>query len=221
MAHIGVLIVPPIQLLDIAPVDLFSMTTKSYLRVDNLPDSIVDAAFPDSSVKISYISLSGPGTLAQSTPGLGLGITHGLDDPEVAPGKLDILMIPGPPPGLKPAEEVLEFVRKQVSAGVDLITVCTGGFVAGYAGVLDGKVATGTRGVMDLLEKEFPKVKWVDKRYVRDGRVWTSGGITNGMDLVAVYMREKWPGVVSDVVIKLADVNVRPDNYDGPHDWNN
>lgn len=76
---------------------------------------------------------------------------------------------------MRPDEAVLEFVRKHVESGVDLLTICSGVFVAGFAGVLDGKVATGTRGVQDMLEKNFPKVKWEDKRYVNDGRIWTSG----------------------------------------------
>lgn len=84
-------------------------------------------------------------------------------------------MIPGPPPGLKPPEEVGAFIRGHVEKGVDLLTICSGAFVAGYAGVLDGKRATGTRGVQDLLEKSFAKVKWEDKRYIQDGKVWTSG----------------------------------------------
>lgn len=175
MAHIGVLIVPPIQLLDIAPIDLFAMATKEYFEACKLPKPLLDAAIPTSDLTITYISHTGPNTTSPTTARLGLAINVGLDDPNVAPGKLDILMIPGPPPGMKPEEEVLDFVRKHVDKGVDLLTICSGAFVAGYAGVLDGKRATGTRGVQDMLTKSFPKVKWVDKRYIQDGKIWTSG----------------------------------------------
>jgi transcriptional regulator GlxA family with amidase domain len=72
-------------------------------------------------------------------------------------------------------EVVCEFVRAHVEKGVDLLTICTGIFVAAEAGVLNGKTATGSRGIMDVLEKKYQAVKWVDRRWSRDGRVWTSG----------------------------------------------
>lgn len=175
MVHIGVLIVPPIQLLDLSPIDLFAMMSRDYFEDCRLPKPLLDAAIPTADLKITYISRGGPGQTAPTTARLGLAIDAGLDDTSVAPGKLDILMIPGPPPGMRPEEEVLQFVRAHVESGVDLLTICSGVFVAGYAGVLDGKRATGTRGVQDMLEKDFPRVKWEDKRYINDGKIWTSG----------------------------------------------
>jgi transcriptional regulator GlxA family with amidase domain len=172
--HIGVLIVPPIQLLDVAPVDLFAMLTTEYFEACHLPQSLLDVSIPTSDLTITYISVDAA-TLASTTASLGLGINAGLDDLAVAPGKLDILLIPGPPPGMHIEEPVLEFVRAHVAKGVDLLTICTGIFVAAAAGVLDGKHATGSRGVIEMLVKSYPKVKWEDKRWWNDGRVWTSG----------------------------------------------
>jgi transcriptional regulator GlxA family with amidase domain len=172
--HIGVLIVPPIQLLDVAPIDLFAMMTTEYFEACHLPQSLLDTSIPTSDLTITYISAD-PATLAPTTASLGLGINTGLDDPAVAPGKLDILLIPGPPPGMHIEEPVLDFVRAHVGKGVDLLTICTGIFVAAAAGVLDGKHASGPRGLTDILTKSHPKVKWEDKRWWNDGRVWTSG----------------------------------------------
>lgn len=172
--HIGVLVVPPIQLLDIAPVDLFAMMTTEYFEACHLPQPLLDLSIPTEDLKITYISAD-PSTPAPTTASLGLAITAGLDDPAVAPGKLDILLIPGPPPGMQIEEPVLEFVRAHVKKEVDLLTICSGVFVAAQAGVLDGKHATGTRGVADMLAKQYPQVKWEDKRYINDGKIWTSG----------------------------------------------
>ncbi|PVH99910.1 ThiJ/PfpI family protein [Periconia macrospinosa] len=208
--RIGVLVVPPIQLLDISPIDLFAMMCTSYFEACKLPQPILDLAMPDSDMTIAYISKSADPS--PTTARLGLQINATLTDPKVAPGSLDILMIPGPPPGLKPEQEVLDFVRAHVEKGVELLTICSGVYVAAYAGVLDGKRATGTRGIQDHLDKEFPKVHWQDARYVRDGKVWSSGGITNGMDMVGWYMRERWPEL-ADIVLKMADVDVRPAEY--------
>jgi len=175
MVHIGVLIVPPIQLLDIAPIDLFAMTSEEYFKACNLPKPLVDIAIPDADFKITYIAHTGPESKSPTTAHLRLSIDAGLDDDQVKPGKLDILMIPGPPPAMKPPEEVLQFVRDHVVAGVELLAICTGVFVAGYSGVLDGKRASGPRGVLNLLKKECPKVQWAEQRYVQEGKIWTSG----------------------------------------------
>jgi hypothetical protein len=40
-----------------------------------------------------------------------------------------------------------------------------------------------------------------------------AGGITNGMDVVGWYMKNKWPQL-ADVVLSMADVEVRPQEYD-------
>ncbi|KAF2654457.1 class I glutamine amidotransferase-like protein [Lophiostoma macrostomum CBS 122681] len=237
--HIGILLVPPIQLLDLAPIDLFAMLSHSYFSACNLPAPLLALALPDASLKISYIAHTGPSTtsafpesttsntpesdlalgppaLAPTTAHLNLEITAALTDPAVAPGHLDILLIPGPLPDLPILEVVCEFVRQHVGAGVDLLTVCTGVFVAAQAGVLDGRRATGPRGVVGVLRERFGSVVWVDRRWVRDGEggVWTSGGITNGMDMVATYLRYRFPGALSDTVIKMAEVEIRPEQYE-------
>lgn len=173
--HIAILIVPPIQLLDIAPIDLFAMLTQSYFKACNFPAPLIGSAIPDSNLRLTYVSQDGPGSVADNTAHLGLHVDAGLNSPDVSPGKVDLVMIPGPPPGMRPSEDVLRFVRSHVEAGVELMTICSGVFVAAYAGLLDGKKATGPRGVLDMLEKDFPNVEWVDKRYTRDGRIWSSG----------------------------------------------
>ncbi|KAF2732901.1 class I glutamine amidotransferase-like protein [Polyplosphaeria fusca] len=214
--RIGVLIVTPIQLLDIAPIDLFSMLKRDYFEACKFPPPLLDISIPTKDLEIIYIGASGPNTHAETTANLSLQINAGLDDARVAPGALDILLIPGPPPRTKPEEEVLDFVRSHVKAGVELLTICTGIWVAGYAGVLDGKRATGSRGVMDMLQKDFPAVKWEDKRYVHDGKLWTAGGITNGMDMVAAYMRHRWADNprLPETVLAMAEVMDRGESYE-------
>ncbi|KAF2175714.1 class I glutamine amidotransferase-like protein [Zopfia rhizophila CBS 207.26] len=211
--RIGILIVPPIQLLDIAPVDLFAMLSKEYLQICNLPAPLVSLGIPMDHLEFIYIAESGPNTIAQTTPNLGLQINVGLDDPKVAPGTLDILLIPGPDPNIVPPEVVLQFVREHVRKGVELLTICTGIFVAGYAGVLDGKRATGAREIIPLLKQKFPKVEWEIKRWTFDGKIWTAAGITNGQDMVAAYLRNRWPGRLSETVIAMADVGGRGQEY--------
>ncbi|KAF2475417.1 ThiJ/PfpI family protein, partial [Lindgomyces ingoldianus] len=213
--HIGVLVVGGIQLLDLSPIDLFAMLTTDYLKACNLPPAITSHGIPSSELKITYIASTGAGSLAPTTPNLKFHIDAGLDDESVKPGKLDILMIPGPDPNKVPEEPALEFLRKHVEKGVEVLTICTGIFVAGHAGILDGKNATGGREIVDMmLKKQFPKAKWRDDvRWTTDEKLWTAGGITNGQDMVAAYIRKRWPGTLSETVCKLADVGDRGQYY--------
>jgi len=171
--RIGVLVVPPIQLLDLSPVDLFDMLTKEYLQACNLPAPLIALGVP---ISITHISFAGANSIAACTANVGLRINAGLSNAGVKPGELDILLVPGTDPNTVPREEELDFMRKHVEAGVTLMTVCTGIFVAAYAGVLDGKKATGSRALVSMiLKKKFPKVEWSEKRWVQDGKIWTSG----------------------------------------------
>src|SRR5262249_14768289 len=63
-------------------------------------------------------------------------------------------------------------------------SVCTGAFVLGAAGLLDGRRATTHWRSCDELARRFPSVTVdPDPIFVRDGDVWTSAGVTAGMDL--------------------------------------
>ncbi|KAF2817000.1 class I glutamine amidotransferase-like protein, partial [Mytilinidion resinicola] len=197
-------------LVDISPIDLFGMLTPEYLTACGLPAPLLALGIP---ITITYISPTGDSP-APCTASAGIRIDASIASPGVQPGKLDILFIPGPDPSAVPQEPELEFVRGHVAKGVDLLIVCTGQFVAGYAGVLDGRVATGPRGLLGRLKGEFEEVRWVERRWVRDRGVWTSGGITNGLDMVAAYIRQRWPGPLAEVVCKMADVGERGVEYE-------
>ena len=95
---------------------------------------------------------------------------------------LDILLVPGPDPSAVLNEEVLAFVRAHAGwrgengEVTDMLSVCTGCVVLGQSGILKGRRASGPRGIMTKLRKDFPDVKWVeDKRWVKDGNIWMSG----------------------------------------------
>ena len=170
--RIAVLLVPPLQLLDASPVDLFGMLTRDYLTACRLPAPLIAGAVP---MNIHYVAESGPDTIAACTADAGLRVTHGLADEATQPANLDVLMIPGPDPKAVPSGAVKEFVKKHAEGGTQILTVCTGIFVAGHAGILGGKKATGPRPLLGELKKKFPEATWEDHRWTRDGKLWTSG----------------------------------------------
>lgn len=70
-------------------------------------------------------------------------------------------------------------------------SICTGAFGLAAAGLLDGKRATTHWRYAPRLQAEFPKVVVKpDKIFVKDGCVWTSAGITAGIDLALALIEE-------------------------------
>ncbi|KIX04528.1 uncharacterized protein Z518_05398 [Rhinocladiella mackenziei CBS 650.93] len=211
--RVGILLIPPVQLLDASAIDAFGMLTPSYLSACGLPQPLVDLAIP---VSIHYISTSGPDTHVSMTSSATLPVTDSLDSPAVQPGQLDTLLIPGPDPNLVPDEAVSSFIRAHQKADkTDILVICTGSFPAGYAGLLDGKRVTGPRALVTKLKEKFPTAKFVDRRWERDGRLWTSGGITNGLDLTAAYLHYKVQKELADLVCAMAEIGDRSQDYDG------
>jgi cyclohexyl-isocyanide hydratase len=114
-----------------------------------------------------------------SDSGLGLVPTHTF---ETCP-QLDLICIPGGNAGVVQAmgdRETIAFVRRQASNAKYVTSVCTGAFILGVAGLLEGRRATTHWAFTELL----PLVGATHEkaRVVVDGNVITAGGVTSGID---------------------------------------
>ncbi|CAI7625429.1 unnamed protein product [Penicillium discolor] len=210
--RIGVLLVGTVQLLDLSSVDLLYMTTPKYLQECSIPQPLINLGRP---CEIHYIAHNGPNKTVNTTSQMSLQLTDSLTDSAVSPGKLDILLIPGPPPkAMPPAEEYLDFVRAHFAADTPILSICTGAFIIGYAGIAKGREVTAPRLLVPEMRRRFPEAKWDDSvRVARDGNLWTSGGITNGHDLVAGYLRKHYPAALVNTILVAADIPSRPAAY--------
>jgi len=86
---------------------------------------------------------------------------------------------------------VLRFLRRAGTQARRIAAICTGGFVLAQAGLLDGRRATTHWAFAQELRKRYPGIEVEEDRiYVVDGSVWTSAGMTAGLDL-ALAMVEK------------------------------
>ncbi|KAH0847794.1 hypothetical protein AYO21_04001 [Fonsecaea monophora] len=209
--RVGVLLLPSVQFLDASAIDLFGMITPEYLQACGLPEALVDMGVP---VEIHYISATGAGTYMALTASATLPVTDSLSSPAVQPGQLDALLIPGPDPRTVPGEDVLAFLRAHKAADkTDILIICTGSFPAGFAGLFDGKTVTGPRALLGKLKEVFPAGNFVARRWERDGRIWSSGAITNGLDLTAAYLHDKFQKELADLVCGMAEVGDRGQDY--------
>ncbi len=90
--------------------------------------------------------------------------------------------------------KVIEWVQKQPDVQYHF-SVCTGAFILAEAGVLDGKVATTFHDALDNLKDNYPTVDVrYDARFVDNGKVITTAGISAGID-GALHLVAKLQGV--------------------------
>lgn len=103
--------------------------------------------------------------------------------------KLDYLLVPGGFAALEEAKnpDVLDFVSRQARDGRHTLSVCTGSFILEAAGLLDGRKATTHWKLLPKL-REIRGVEAVEERFVRDGNVWTSAGVSAGIDLMLAFI---------------------------------
>jgi putative intracellular protease/amidase len=96
----------------------------------------------------------------------------------------EVLVVPGG--GVRGSQSnaaLLKYVVDVTGSAQHTMSVCNGSFILASAGLLDGLTATSTYGNVLPLHVQFPKVKVVgDQRYVDNGKIITTAGLSAGMD---------------------------------------
>ena len=139
------------------------------------------------------VSLVGPraGTVTCSN-GMGLSVPFGYADLDT---QWDLLLVAGGPqlPDAQLSNDFLTWLQNQAQHATRFGSVCNGAFVLAHAGLLDGKEVTTHWADAGRLAQEFPQAcVQPDKIFVRDGRLFTSAGVTAGIDLCLSLVAEDW-----------------------------
>ncbi|HEU4534288.1 MAG TPA: DJ-1/PfpI family protein, partial [Polyangiaceae bacterium] len=104
-----------------------------------------------------------------------------------AGGLPDVAFVAGGSPylPLPPGEARLaRWLRRRGGRLPALVSICTGAFVLGEAGLLEGRRVTTHWRFLEDLRARFPGASVVEEGiFVRDGALWTSAGVTSGVDL--------------------------------------
>ena len=121
---------------------------------------------------------------------------------------IDVLMVAGGH-GTQAAlkdRRLMEFAAWADQQAKRVISICTGAFILAELGLLDGKRAATHWWWCPVMAKRYPAVELdADAIYVRDGKYWTSAGVTAGMDLALALVEADWG---HDMALKVARYNV-------------
>jgi transcriptional regulator GlxA family with amidase domain len=168
---IGVLIFPDFQLLDAAgPISVFEIAAR-YARQAPAVRVLAVKAGPvrsSSGVEMLARDLKSGGAITTLIVAGGEGVAAAARCPAT-----------------------LAFVQRLARRGVRVASVCSGAYVLAEAGLLDGRRATTHWGRTQDFVMRYPKVRLEpDQIFTRDGNVWTSAGITAGIDLALAMVSE-------------------------------
>jgi putative intracellular protease/amidase len=95
----------------------------------------------------------------------------------------DLILVPGG--GIRDTaknEKVTAWLNGRATKARYMMSVCNGAFILANAGLLDGLTATTTASHIDELAERFPKVRVVRERYVDNGSIITTAGLSAGID---------------------------------------
>jgi transcriptional regulator GlxA family with amidase domain len=150
------------------------------------------------------VMLGDPNDHASHREGFSLYTVSDSPEPVRATGGLTLVptytLAEAPPPRVvsigaqRGSDPIHEWLRAQAETADVVMSVCTGAFHLGHAGLLAGKRATTHHDYWDAFAEEFPDVELVrGSRFVVNGNIMTAGGLTSGIDL-ALHVVEQFYG---------------------------
>ncbi len=138
---------------------------------------------------IEFVSEKNHPVSAAST--LKLVADHSIDSVQ---SPADILLVPGmmdPDDNGYQSAELQQWIRRQCQISDRWVCICSGVFVLAKAGVLDNEEVTTHWNDSARLREHFPSLAVRDDQiYVKSGRLFTSGGVTAGIDLALAIIAE-------------------------------
>ena len=128
--------------------------------------------------------------------------------------QLDYLLIPG---GFGTRQQVhnqrlIDFVAEQARSCKAILSVCTGSFILHACGLLKGKRAT-THWLSLKQLRKLEGVEVVEERIVKDGHIWTSSGVSAGIDLALEFIQHEAGDDTAGSVQSFAEYYPAGKNY--------
>lgn len=161
----------------------------------------LESLHKDTSVKV--FSVGYPSKKVRTLEGPFITTDYKISD---AP-KADILILPGGAVmGVEKNPDLKAWIIKHSQNSKQIASVCTGAFFLAEAGLLDGKKATTHAIAIDLLRKKYPKIEVLEGvRYVDEGNILTTGGVSAGIDGSLFLVKRNFGEEVEDIVRRIME----------------
>jgi transcriptional regulator GlxA family with amidase domain len=179
VADVVVVVFDGVQTLDVSgPCEVFAGANQ-----------VLDATGSTAPRYALHVVSAGGGTVTTEA-GLGLVASDLASTDEL---DVDTLLLPGGAGVHAAAADpaLVDQVRAVAARARRTVTVCSGTFLAAAAGLLDGRRVTTHWARAERLRRQYPAIEVdADPIYVRDGDVWTSAGVTAGIDLALALVED-------------------------------
>ncbi|HEX3795149.1 MAG TPA: GlxA family transcriptional regulator [Acidimicrobiales bacterium] len=187
--HVVVVAFPGLQPLDaVGPIEVFSGATQA-----------AEAQGVDGGYRITFASIDGQPVGTRSGIGLCTTVFPDVTEP------VDTLLLPGGD-GTQDArhdDALLTWVRAVAPRCRRVATVCSGAFLGAEAGLLDGRRVATHWARATQLQTEYPALNVdADPIYIRDGKYWSSAGVTAGIDLALALVEDDLGVAVAQTVAR-------------------
>ena len=132
-------------------------------------------------------------------------------------GQPDTLLVAGGSRGLKAAmtrDDLRRWLRTVAPKAKRFGSVCTGAFVLAAAGLLDGKRVATHWSSCERLARTFPALEVdADSLYVVDGKIWTSAGVTTGIDMALALVEADLGAATANLIARHFVLYARRPGY--------
>jgi putative intracellular protease/amidase len=130
---------------------------------------------------------------------------------------IEVLIVPGGGGTRGNMTEEIAFVKEVYPKLKYIISVCTGASILARAGILDGKLATTNKRAWDFVTGTAPNTTWVPTaRWVEDGNIWSSSGISAGIDVTYAWISHVYSDPVADHMSKSLEYERQTDEHHDP-----
>ncbi|MEO7852710.1 MAG: DJ-1/PfpI family protein [Rubrivivax sp.] len=167
----GIVVFNQVEELDFAgPLEMLGMWGRFVEAADSAPDIVIVAESTAPVVGAHGLSINPQVSFAECPP-------------------LDYILVPGGPGTRTEVNNpaMTDFVARQARGCKSVLSVCTGAFVLHAAALLGGKRATTHWASLQRL-RDLGDVQVVEERFVVDGTVWTSAGVSAGIDMTLAFI---------------------------------
>jgi len=182
--HVAMVVCPDCEIVDVAgPMDVFCFANYALRMAGQITET-------ESVYSLSLIAeQAGP---IKTASGMRILADFAYDD---VPDGIDTLMVTGAPFSVDSwtDQKLVQWLQCMMPKVRRMVSICTGAFLLAENGLLNNRKATTHWLYCEQMARQYRKVQILpDKIFVRDGSIYTSGGVTAGIDLALSLVEEDW-----------------------------